>query len=201
MHSCLKVPTYLQSDISHLIDQFTVCLRISSCRSASLASSWCTILSERSNSSSIVELLLLFLPADDFYYFWRCNLQMSTVVCNWPPPSAANIMATTLDLYSTPYTQRKPIHPPQLTISAGPAVDRTYALLPSAWWMHVRQNIWSHGVKSGSAVNVMQIEHIRSLALAPSAVMRRVQLVHLPYLHRVGLHLQVSSRKCTMSLA
>ena len=74
--------------------------------------------------------------------------------------------------------------------------------LPSAWWMHVRQNIWSHGVKSSSAVNVMQIEHIRSLALAPSAVMRRVQLVHLPYLHRVlGLHLQVSSRKCTMSLA
>ena len=56
--------------------------------------------------------------------------------------------------------------------------------------------------RGSSAVNVMQIEHIRSLALAPSAVMRRVQLVHLPYLHRVlGLHLQVSSRKCTMSLA
>ena len=125
----LKSTYALQSDISCLIDQFTVCLRISSCHSASLASSWCTILSERFNSSSNVELLLLFLPADDFYYFWRCNLQMSTVVCNWPPPSASNIMATTLDLYSTPYTQRKSIHPPQLTISAGPAVDRTYALV------------------------------------------------------------------------
>ena len=90
-------------------------------------------------------------------------MQMSTAVCNWPPPSATNIMATTLDLYSTRYTQRKSIHPPQLTMSAGPAVDRTYAWLPSAWWMHVRQNIWSHGVRSDSAVNAMQIEHIRSL--------------------------------------
>lgn len=53
-----------------------------------------------------------------------------------------------------------------------------------------------------SSISGHYTRDLGSELLAPSAVMRRVQLVHLPYLHRVlGLHLQVSSRKCTMSLA
>lgn len=131
-------------------------------------------------------------------------MQMSTGVCNWPPPSAANIMATTLDLYSTRYTQRKSIHPPQLTMSARPAVDRTYALV-----VHVRQNIWSHGVRRDSAVNVMQIEHIRSLArdlgselLAPQANAAGLHLPHLILCSGIVCKslLEFIVQKCTLTL-